>query len=80
MLFLVKEYRFHFQQDPAKAFTPPAESKMGTKPGRAVTREFIEGGVYSLISVLPNNSFLNQLLLGYLPRHFTSKTLLAHLM
>ena len=39
---------------PAKAFTPPAEPKMGTRPGRAVTREFIEGGVYSLISVLPN--------------------------
>ena len=39
---------------PAKAFTPPAESKMGTRPGRAVTREFIERGVYSLISVLPN--------------------------
>ena len=40
---------------PAKAFiTPPAEPKIGTRPGRAVTREFIEGGVYSLISVLPN--------------------------
>ena len=39
---------------PAKAFTPPAEPKMGTRPGRAVTREFIGGGVYSLISVLPN--------------------------
>ena len=39
---------------PAKALTPPAEPKMGTRPGRAVTREFIEGGVYSLISVLPN--------------------------
>ena len=39
---------------PAKAFTPPAETKMGTWPGRAVTREFIGGGVYSLISVLPN--------------------------
>ena len=30
---------------PAKAFTPPAETKMGTRPGRAVTREFIRGGV-----------------------------------
>ena len=40
---------------PAKAFTPPAETKMGTRPGRAVTREFIGGGgLYSLISVLPN--------------------------
>ena len=39
---------------PAKAFTPPAETKMGTRPGRAVTRAFIGGGVYSLISVLPN--------------------------
>ena len=39
---------------PAKAFTPPAKTKMGTRPGRAVTREFIGGGVYSLISVLPN--------------------------
>ena len=46
--FLVKN------KTPAKAFTPPAESKMGTRPGRAVTREFIERGVYSLISVLPN--------------------------
>ena len=26
----------------------------GTRPGRAVTREFIGGGVYSLVSVLPN--------------------------
>ena len=51
-------------------------------PGQA-TREFIGGGVYSLISVFlfcPTNSFLNQLLLGYLPRHFTSMTFLAHLM
>ena len=39
---------------PAKAFTPPAKTKMGTRLGRAVTREFIGGGVYSLISVLPN--------------------------
>ena len=39
---------------PAKAFTPAAETKMGTTPGRAVTRELIGGGVYSLISVLPN--------------------------
>ena len=39
---------------PAKAFTPPAETKMGTRPDRAVTRAFIGGGVYSLISVLPN--------------------------
>ena len=43
-----------YNKAPAKAFTPPAEPKMGTRPGRAVTREFIEGGVYSLISVLPN--------------------------
>ena len=28
---------------PAKAFTPLAETKMGTRPGRAVTREFIGG-------------------------------------
>ena len=27
---------------------------MGTRPGRAVTREFIGGGVHPLISVLPN--------------------------
>ena len=39
---------------PAKAFTPPTKTKMGTRPGRAVTREFIGGEVYSLISVLPN--------------------------
>ena len=39
---------------PAKAFTPPAKTKMGTRPGRAVTKAFIGGGVYSLISVLPN--------------------------
>ena len=39
---------------PAKAFTPPAQTKLGTRPGRAVTREFIGGGVYSLVSVLPN--------------------------
>ena len=29
---------------PAKAFTPPAETKMGTRPDKAVTREFIGGG------------------------------------
>ena len=46
--------KFLVNKTPAKAFTPPAESKMGTRPGRAVTREFIERGVYSLISVLPN--------------------------
>ena len=39
---------------PAKAFTPPAETKMGTRPGRAVTRAFIGGVVFTLISVLPN--------------------------
>ena len=39
---------------PAEAFTPPAKTKMGTRPDRAVTREFIGGGVYSLISVLLN--------------------------
>ena len=42
------------EKTPAKAFTLPAETKMGTRPGRAVTREFIGGGVYSLISVVPN--------------------------
>ena len=46
MLFLNKT--------PAKAFTPPGETKMGTRPGRAVMKQFIGGGVYSLISVLPN--------------------------
>ena len=45
---------FLCNKTPAKAFTPPAETKMGTRPGRAVFREFIGGGVYSLISVLPN--------------------------
>ena len=45
---------FQVNKTPTKAFTPPAETKMGTRPGRAVTREFIGGGVYSLISVLPN--------------------------
>ena len=39
---------------PAKAFTPPAKTKMITRPGRAVTRTFIGGGVCSFISVLPN--------------------------
>ena len=29
------------------------QTKMDTKPGRAVTGEFIGGGVHSLISVLP---------------------------
>ena len=45
---------FAYNKTPAKAFTPPAETKMGTRPGRAVAREFIGGGVYSPISVLPN--------------------------
>ena len=39
---------------PAKAFTAPAKTKMITRPGRAVTRVFFGGVVYSLISVLPN--------------------------
>ena len=39
---------------PAKAFTPPAETKMGIRPGTPVTTAFIGVGVYSLISVLPN--------------------------
>ena len=46
--------RLNWNKTPAKGFTPPAETKMGTRPGRAVTRELIGGGVYSLISVLPN--------------------------
>ena len=45
---------YGYNKTPAKAFTPPAETKMGTRPGRAVTRAFIGGGLYSLISVLPN--------------------------
>ena len=49
----------------AKAFTPPAETKMDTRPDRAVTREFIGAGVYSQIFLFcPTNFFLNQLLLG----------------
>ena len=47
-------YNLCSNKTPAKALTPPAETKMGTRPGRAVTREFIGSGVYSLISVLPN--------------------------
>ena len=39
---------------PAKAFILPAKTKMGTRPGRAVTTAFIKDGVYSLISVVPN--------------------------
>ena len=45
---------FLCNKTPAKAFTLPAKMKVGTRPGRAVTREFIGGGIYSLISVLPN--------------------------
>ena len=52
--YIIRLTVFNFNKTPAKAFTPPAESKMGTRPGRAVTRELIGGGVYSLISVLPN--------------------------
>ena len=64
---------------PAKAFTPPAEMKMGTRPGRAVTREFIGGvGYIHLFLFCSTNSFLNQLLLGYLPRYFTSKGLVRN--
>ena len=63
---------------PAKAFTPPAETKMGTRPGRAVIREFIGGGYIHLFLFCPTNSFLNQLLLGYLPRYFTSKGLVRN--
>ena len=44
---------------PAKAFTPPAKCEnendhKARNSGRAVTRAFIGGGVYSLIFVLPN--------------------------
>ena len=51
-----RQSRYIYVNAPAKAFTPPAKTKMGTKPGRAVTREFRGGGggVCSLISVLPN--------------------------
>ena len=50
-----KCYRFVlYNKTPAKAFTPPAKTKMITRPGRAVTRAFIGGVVYSLISFLPN--------------------------
>ena len=45
---------FNRNKTPAKAFTPPAKTKMIARPGRAVTRAFIGGVVYSLISVLPN--------------------------
>ena len=48
------ETQTRVNKTPAEAFTPPAKTKMGTRPGRAVTRAFIGGGVYSLISVLPN--------------------------
>ena len=41
-----------YNKTPAKAFTPPAKTKMGTRPGRVVIREFIGGGVYSLISLI----------------------------
>ena len=53
-MILVNLMLLFYNKTPAKAFTPPAETKMGTRPGRAVTREFIGSGVYSLISVLPN--------------------------
>ena len=51
MLFQRNNSEFREEnKTPAKAFTPPAKTKMGTRPGRAVTRAFIGGGVYSLIS------------------------------
>ena len=51
------------QREASKAFTPPAETKMGTRPGRAVTREFIGGGVHSLVSVLPNKSLFKSVII-----------------
>ena len=45
---------FPLNKTPAKAFTPPAEPKMGTRPGRAVTREFIEGGYIHLFVQSPS--------------------------
>ena len=45
---------FQLNKMPAKAFTLPAKMKMIARPGRAVTRVFIWGVVYSLISVLPD--------------------------
>ena len=50
-VFLLTLYN---NKTPAKAFTPPAKTKMITRPGRAVTTAFIGGVVYSLIFVLPN--------------------------
>ena len=48
---------------PAKAFTPPAKTKMTTRPGRAATTAFIKGVVYSLISVLPNEFFFKSVII-----------------
>ena len=50
-------HNLHYNKTPAKAFTPPAKTKMITRPGRAVTRAFIGGVVYSLISILPKGTF-----------------------
>ena len=48
---------------PAKAFSPPAKTKIGTRPGRAVTREFIGGEEYSLISILPYEFFFKSVII-----------------
>ena len=48
---------------PAKAFTLLAKMKMMTRPGRAVTRAFIGGVVYLLISVLPNESLFKSVII-----------------
>ena len=55
---------------PAKAFTPPAKMKMITRPGRAVTRAFIGGVVYSLISVLPNEFLFKSVIIRVLSKAF----------
>ena len=49
----VCEAHFLSNKTPAKAFTLPAETKMGTRAGRAV-------GYIHLFLFCPTNSFLNQ--------------------
>ena len=70
-----QEYSTMNNKTSAKAFTPPAKTKMGT---RLQLERSLGVGYIHFFLFCPTNFFLNQLLLGYLPRHF--KTLLAHLM
>ena len=60
----------NINKTPAIAFTPPAKTKIITRPDWAVTRAFIGGEVYSLISVLPNEFLFKSVIIRVTSKAF----------